>query len=111
MCLASIFVNLVALNDIIRPMFEEKILTRHPRGKTGRNISKESYDAVKSAILSSLKAKDLTHTELFGEVRKKLKAFSGNVDWYAETVKLDLEARKIIQRTSSKPQKYRLLQG
>jgi hypothetical protein len=25
-----------------------------------------------------------------------------------ETVKLDLEARKVIQRTASKPQKYRL---
>jgi hypothetical protein len=33
--------------------------------------------------------------------------FSGNISWYAETVKLDLEARRIIERTSSKPQKYR----
>jgi hypothetical protein len=30
------------------------------------------------------------------------------VSWYAETVKLDLEARKKIERTSSRPQKYRL---
>jgi hypothetical protein len=34
--------------------------------------------------------------------------FSDNISWYAETVKLDLEARKKIERTSSKPQKYRL---
>jgi hypothetical protein len=48
-------------------MAEEKILTKHPQGKTGRNIS-----------------------------------------WYGETVKLDLEARKIIERTPSKPQRYRV---
>jgi hypothetical protein len=34
--------------------------------------------------------------------------FSGNISWYGETVKLDLEARKILGRTSDKPQKYRL---
>jgi hypothetical protein len=34
--------------------------------------------------------------------------FDGNVSWYAETVKLDLEARDAIERTSSRPQRYRL---
>lgn len=34
--------------------------------------------------------------------------FEGGVQWYGETVKLDLEARKIIERTSTKPEKYRL---
>ena len=38
----------------------------------------------------------------------KTKHFSGNVSWYGETVKLDLEARKTIERTSAKPPKYRL---
>jgi len=49
------------------------------------------------------------YTELFNRLNKSLKGkFSDNISWYAETVKLDLEARKKIERTSSKPQKYRL---
>jgi hypothetical protein len=35
--------------------------------------------------------------------------FQGGVQWYGETVKLDLEARKIIERTGTKPEKYRLI--
>ena len=88
---------------------EEKILTKHPLGKSGKNISKQNYETLKGAILSALRSKELTHTELLDQVNKSLKnKFSGNISWYAETVKLDLEARKIIERTSSKPQKYRL---
>ncbi len=90
-------------------MAEEKILTKHPQGKSGKNISKETYDLFKQAIVSSLKGKERTHGELFDRLNKGLKKkFSGNIGWYAETVKLDLEARKIIERTDSKPQKYRV---
>ena len=90
-------------------MDDEKILTKHPLGKSGKNISKQKYDSLKSAIASALRDKELTHTELFRQLGKQLKGkFDGNVSWYGETVKLDLEARKIIERTSSKPQKYRL---
>ena len=90
-------------------MAEEKILTKHPQGKTGRNISKKSYDTVKTAILAALRKKELTHTELFEQLNKNLKGkFDGNISWYGETVKLDLEARKIVERTDSKPQRYRL---
>ena len=90
-------------------MKQEKILTKHPLGKRGVNISKEKYETLKKAILSALQKKELTHTELFDRLNKSLDGkFSGSINWYAETVKLDLEARKIVQRTSSKPQKYRL---
>jgi hypothetical protein len=90
-------------------MAEEKILTKHPLGKSGKNISKQKYQSLKDAILSALKNKQLTHTELFDHLNKRLEnKFAGNISWYGETVKLDLEARKIIERTSSKPQKYRL---
>lgn len=91
-------------------MAEEKILTKHPQGKTGRNISKQSYETLKNAILTALRKKELTHTELFDQLNKNLKGkFDGNISWYGETVKLDLEARKIIQRTDAKPQKYQAL--
>jgi hypothetical protein len=90
-------------------MAEEKILTKHPLGKSGKNISKQKYETLKKAILSALQNKELTHTELFNQLNKSLKSkFSGNISWYGETVKLDLEARKIIERRSSKPQKYRV---
>jgi hypothetical protein len=88
---------------------EEKILTKHPLGKSGKNIGKQKYETLKKAIVSALLGKQLTHTELFKQINKTLKGkFSGSISWYAETVKLDLEARKIIERTTSKPQEYRV---
>jgi uncharacterized protein DUF6958 len=90
-------------------MPDEKILTKHPLGKTGRKIDREKHDTLKKAILSALQKNELTHTELFNRLSKDLEGqFSGNISWYGETVKLDLEAKKIIERTASKPQKYRL---
>jgi hypothetical protein len=92
-----------------KQMKEEKILTKHPLGKSGKNIDKQKYETLKKAILSALQKKELTQTVLFSQLNKTLKGkFSGNISWYGETVKLDLEARKIIERTSSKPPKYRL---
>jgi len=91
-----------------KEMTVEKILTKHPLGKSGKNIDRKKYDTIKKAILLALRKDDLTHTELFSRLNKSLKdKFSGNISWYGETVKLDLEARNIIERTSSKPQKYR----
>ncbi len=90
-------------------MTEQKILTKHPLGKSGRSISREKYESLKRAILAALRRQDLTHTELLRQLNKNLKGqFAGNVSWYGETVKLDLEARRIIERTSAKPQKYRV---
>jgi hypothetical protein len=90
-------------------MAEEKILTRHPLGKSGKNVDKQTYELFKKAIVSALRDKELTHTELLSRLNKDLRGkFSGNISWYGETMKLDLEAKKIIERTSSKPQKYRL---
>jgi hypothetical protein len=90
-------------------MSAEKILTKHPLSKSGKNIDRKKYEPLKRAILSALRKNDLPHTELVSRLNKSLKGkFSGNISWYGETVKLDLEARKMIERTSSKPQKYRL---
>jgi hypothetical protein len=88
---------------------EEKIPTKHPLGKSGKNIDKEVYETFKEAIILILQNKELTHTELLDRLNKRLKnKFSGNISWYGETMKLDLEARRVIERTSDKPQKYRL---
>lgn len=90
-------------------MADEKILTRHPQGKSGKNIDKAKYERVAKAIRASLRKQELTHTDLMSRVKEALGGrFDGNVNWYAETVKLDLEATKAIERTSSRPRKYRL---
>ena len=86
-----------------------KVRTKHPFGKSGKNIDKAKYETLKKALLSALRNQELTHTELFRNLNKSLKGkFAGNISWYGETVKLDLEARKLIARTSTKPQKYRV---
>jgi hypothetical protein len=86
----------------------KKISTRHPDpAKKGRNIDKEKYDILKDTIVSCLKLKRMTHDALMECISSRLKGkFDGNIEWYAETVKLDLEAKRIIRRTDDKPQKY-----
>src|SRR3954462_4721514 len=96
-------------HEEVGQMASNKILTQHPLGKSGKNIDRKKYDTLSKAILAALRKDDLTHTELFSRLNKSLKGkFSGNISWYGETVKLDLEAKKINKRTASKPQKYRL---
>ena len=90
---------------------EEKILTLHPKGKAGVNISKHKYDQIRTAIIESLRESgSLTFTELRDQVNDRVAGdFEGSVSWYQTTVKLDLEARGEISRDSSgSPQRIRL---
>jgi hypothetical protein len=89
---------------------DERILTLHPQGKKGVRISKKKYDVIKSMMLECLETKELTHLELMDCIQKKLEeTFEGSIGWYSETVKLDLEARNMIERRLDvKPQSYRL---
>lgn len=86
----------------------DRVLTKHPQGKQGVNIEKSKYEQVKAAILEALDGKSLTHTELTNQVSEKLRGnFDGSIGWYTETVKLDLEARRLIERdTSLSPARY-----
>jgi hypothetical protein len=78
-------------------MAGEKMLTKHPLGKSGKNMNRKNYNKIRKQRTNN--------TESHNRLSKKLKGkFSGNVSWYGETVKLDLEARKMLERTSSKPQ-------
>jgi len=89
----------------------EKILTLHPQGKQGVNIDKVKYDAMRSAIVESLGEQgEMTFGELNDAVGKKLEGvFDGSIDWYYTTVKLDLEARDVLERVpGSRPQRLRL---
>lgn len=91
-------------------MKDEFIQTLHPKAdKTNKKISLEKYNYIKGNILAILFENEFTHTELMEELYAKVKdTFEGGVQWYGETVKLDLEARNLIERTKSKPEKYRL---
>ena len=91
-------------------MKKEQIQTLHPSpGKTNKRIAVEKYTVIKDNIVALLSEKELTHTELMEQLYHKVKdTFEGGVQWYGETVKLDLEARQIIERTGTKPEKYRL---
>lgn len=91
-------------------MKEATIQTLHPQaGKTNKKISLAKYETIKGNLLKLLKKKALTHTELMEALYANVKdSFEGGVQWYGETVKLDLEARGIIERTAEKPQKYQI---
>ena len=85
------------------------VSTKHPLGKSNKPVDKRAYETFKAAILSALRREELTHTELLNELTRSLQdKFTGNVGWHLMVVKLDLEARGLIVRTSSSPQKYRL---
>lgn len=88
----------------------EHIQTLHPiDGKTNKKISVEKYHYVRQNLIEILRTNELTHTELMEALFQKINnEFKGGVQWYGEVVKLDLEARYIIERTNTKPQKYRL---
>lgn len=89
-----------------------KILTLHPQGKKGVNISFEKYHFIKNFIIKTLAEKgEVTFENLTDMAVKELSdRFEGKVIWYMVTVKLDLEARKIIQRIpGTSPHKLKLL--
>lgn len=90
---------------------EPKIQTLHPvEGKTNKLISLEKYTFIKSHLLEILAGGALTHTALMEALYEKVKDdFEGGVQWYGETVKLDLEARNVIERSRTKPEKYSLM--
>ncbi len=86
------------------------IQTLHPQtGKKNKKISLDKYNFIRGHLLLILNNVELTHTELMEDLYTPIiDDFDGGVQWYGEIVKLDLEARKIIERTRTKPEKYKL---
>ncbi len=93
----------------VRKAKAEMIQTLHPdKTKTNKRISLDKYTFIKNTLLAILKKQELTHTELMETLYQQVKdRFEGGVQWYGETVKLDLEARGLIERTGTRPEKYR----
>ncbi len=78
----------------------DKILTMHPQGKKGVNISRKKYDTIRTFILKTMKKnKRISYQDLNDLAEEKLAdSFEGSIPWYVVSVKLDLEARNIIER-------------
>ena len=91
-------------------MKKETIQTLHPdSSKTNKKIDLEKYVQIKDTLLAILADTEPTHTEMMEALYNKVKDnFEGGVQWYGETVKLDLEARGLIERFG-KPERYRLI--
>ena len=90
---------------------KDAVKTLHPEKKQGVNISREKYEIIRKAIMSTLRAnKEMPFMKLSRAVEKEVRGkFDGSVMWYVTTVKLDLEARGEIKRVpNSRPQLVRL---
>lgn len=91
---------------------EEKIMTLHPQGKKGVNILKRRYDVIKEFILNTIKEHgEITYESISDMAINQLsKTFDGKVVWYVVSVKLDLEARGIIERVpKTSPHQVRMV--
>ncbi len=88
----------------------EKILTLHPQNKQGVNIDRGKYDEIRGAILEAIGENEgITFGELTTAVGEKCPNFDGSIGWYTTSVKLDLEARGLIERIPKlSPQQLRL---
>ncbi len=75
-------------------------MTLHPQGKKGVHILKRRYDVIKEFIVSTIEQHgEISYQEVNDlAVEKLTDTFDGKVVWYVVSVKLDLEARGIIER-------------
>lgn len=98
------------VNQAISKKEVEQIQTLHPiKGKVNKKISLEKYNFIRNHLLAILNTTIMTHTDLMETLYQNVKDdFEGGVQWYGEIIKLDLEARQIIERTKTKPEKYKL---
>lgn len=90
---------------------KDMIRTLHPEKKQGVNISKEKYEIIRKAILSTLHTQqEISFMNLSRAVEKEVHGkFDGSVMWYVTTVKLDMEARGEVKRVpNSRPQLVKL---
>lgn len=86
-------------------------MTLHPAGKQGVNILQRRYDVMRDFIIETV---DQSGEISFGDLTQAAKAglsgkFDGSIGWYVTTVKLDLEARELIERIpGTSPQMIRI---
>ena len=79
---------------------EDRIMTLHPKGKKGVNILITKYNQIKEFIIHTIQEHGQISYESLSDlaVEQLSETFDGKVVWYIVSVKLDLEARGIIER-------------
>jgi len=95
-------------------MADETIEFLNADGSPGGRLSKAKYEAVRRALLEAIPkdGEGVPFRELAGHVQRsvpeEMLPAKGSASWLATTVKLDLEARGVIERVAgSKPQRVR----
>lgn len=93
-----------------KPVKSKKIIVTHPQTGTEMKFDAAIYNPVKAAIMQSLKgSKGKTFTELTDDVvkiiKKKMPDFKKSIPWYTISVRLDLEARGIVETFTEKGKK------
>ncbi len=86
----------------------------YSKGKGGTRVSVEKYGIIRKAVLAAVPGTrtGIVFADLPDLVGKRLSKVQrsrfGSIGWYTTTVKLDLEARGLIERIEgSKPQRLR----
>jgi hypothetical protein len=79
---------------------DERILSLRMQAQSRNNVGKQKCDAVRTANFHALAdAGQLTCEELAGTARQQLSGtFEGSISRYVTSVKLDLEARGVLER-------------
>ncbi len=87
------------------------ILTLHPEGKKGVNIDLGKYNLIKETIINIVHSNgEISYQEMNKvAIEELMHKFSGSIPWYVVTVKLDLEARGILERIpNTRPHRLRI---
>ncbi|MBK8136174.1 MAG: hypothetical protein IPK52_10070 [Chloroflexi bacterium] len=82
----------------------DKVMTLHPKGKLGVSIDHAKYEQMRDAIMNAVEVRGTTSfTEMIRMIHDAIDGeFDGSIEWYATTVKLDLEARGQLERVRVK---------
>jgi hypothetical protein len=86
-------------------------ISSHPEGKKGVNILKRRYQQIKDTLIKILQEQgEMEFKKLNGLAVEELAGkFDGEITWYVVSVKLDLEARGLIERVpNTSPHKLKL---
>ena len=84
------------------------IQLQHPEGKKGAKIRLDKYETVKAENLAAIRqSSGILYKQLTKEIHKRLEGkFDGAITWYVTAVKLDLEARNLIERYQADRQQH-----
>ncbi|MFW5691140.1 MAG: DUF6958 family protein [Chloroflexota bacterium] len=103
--------ELLAQMDLM-PDEEGKVTALHPDGKQPTRIDADKYITIRQAIIEGLRGHAaVALQDLTANIEDAISDdFEGSVRWYVTTVKLDLEARGMVERVPDvSPQHLRLV--